>query len=62
MLENAVAAQMTGQISDFEAYIDPEQNILSTGVMEVAATITPLGTLRQIKVNMAFTNPAIANN
>lgn len=62
MMENAVAAQMTGQISDFEAYIDPEQDILSTGTLEVAATITPLGTLRQIEVNMAFINPAIANN
>lgn len=61
MLENAVASLMTGQISNFEVFINPDQNILSTGRLDVVARITPMGTLRQIDVNLSFTNPAIAN-
>ncbi len=59
MIENAVASAMSGQISDFEAYIDPAQNVLSTGTINVSCAITPLGVVDQINVNLSLTNPAL---
>lgn len=61
IVKNAVNAQMSGQISDFSAYVDPSQNILSTGVLEISCKIVPLGTIKQINVNLAFSNPQSAN-
>jgi hypothetical protein len=60
-IENAVAVTMAGEISDFKAFIDPNQNILSTSRMDVVCRITPTGILRQIVVNLGFQNPAISN-
>lgn len=59
MLENAVMSAMQGQISSFEATIDPAQNILSTGVLTISATVVPLGIMRTINVNLGFSNPYI---
>lgn len=58
-IENAVAAAMEGEISDFHAFVDPQQNILSTRRMVVACKIRPRGCLRDIIVNLGFENPAI---
>lgn len=60
MIENAVAAQMDGQISSFKAYVNPEQNILSTSRLEIECSIVPLGVLKNINVLLAFSNPALA--
>ncbi len=60
MIENSVAAQMDGQISSFKAYVNPEQNILSTSRLEIECSIVPLGVLKNIHVLLAFSNPALA--
>lgn len=53
----AVGTQMAGEISGFTAYIDPAQNVLATGRMDVICKIVPLATLREINVNLSFNNP-----
>ncbi|MCR9011961.1 MULTISPECIES: DUF2586 family protein [Porphyromonadaceae] len=58
-INNAIATKMQGEISDFESYIDPDQNILSTSRMNVACKIVPNGILREINVTLGFNNPAI---
>ena len=53
-LEGMLANQ---EISDFEAYVDPKQNILATSELSVKAEIIPVGTARRITVNLGFKNP-----
>lgn len=60
MVENAVASLMDGQISSFSAYVDPDQNILSTSRLEIECTIVPLGVAKNIHVKLGFSNPAAA--
>ena len=59
LIENAVAIAMTGEISDFRAYIDPKQNILSSSLLAINCRIRPKGVLRDIIVNLGFENPAL---
>lgn len=59
MVENAVASLMDGQISSFSAYVDPDQNILSTSKLEIECTIVPLGVAKNIHVKLGFSNPAL---
>lgn len=59
MIENAVASLMDGQISSFSAYVDPNQNILSTSKLEVECDIVPMGVLKNIHVKLGFSNPAL---
>lgn len=61
MIENAVALQMDGQISSFSAYVNPEQNILSTSRLDIECSIVPLGVLKNIHVLLSFSNPALEN-
>jgi hypothetical protein len=58
-IENAVNIAMSGEISSFSAYVNPQQNVLSSGKMTVACTIVPLGTLSEIDVELGFDNPAL---
>lgn len=58
-LENAVAIQMNDEISSFDAYINPDQNILSSSRMDVTCKIVPRGILREINVTLGFENPAL---
>ncbi len=60
MIENAVASLMDGQISSFSAYVNPEQNILSTSTLEIECSIVPVGVLKTINVTLGFTNPALS--
>ncbi|WP_394775417.1 DUF2586 domain-containing protein [Flavobacterium sp.] len=53
-LEGMVANQ---EVSDFDVYVDPKQNILATSELRVKAEITPLGTARKIMVDLGFKNP-----
>lgn len=55
----AVSTEMAGEISAFTAYIDPAQNVLANGRLEVACKIVPLATLREINVNLSLNNPAL---
>lgn len=61
MIQNAIKSQMSGQISAFTAYIDPAQNILSTEKLQVKCTIRPMGILKDIDVELSFSNPALSN-
>ena len=58
-MENAVAASMKDEIGNFECFIDPKQNILSTGVLQVSCKIVPRGILKEINVTLGFDNPAL---
>ncbi len=58
-IENAVDLLMSNEISNFEAYVDPGQNVLSTGELAVVCEITPMGTLKKIVVKLGFKNPAL---
>lgn len=57
----AVNTNMSDEISSFTAYIDPDQNVLANGVMNVVCKIVPLATLREITVNLSLNNPANNN-
>ena len=59
LVENAVAVAMNGEISDFRAFIDPKQNILSSSMLSINCRIRPKGVLRDIIVNLGFENPAL---
>ena len=54
----AVNTNMYDEISGFTAYIDPNQNLLSDGRLNIVCKIVPKGTLREITVNLSFNNPA----
>lgn len=53
-LEGMIANQ---EVSDFDVYVDPKQNILATSELKVKAEITPIGTARKIMVDLGFKNP-----
>ncbi|WP_166921997.1 DUF2586 domain-containing protein [Flavobacterium poyangense] len=53
-LEGMVANQ---EVSVFDVYVDPKQNILATSELKVKAEITPVGTARKIMVDLGFKNP-----
>lgn len=53
-LEGMVANQ---EVSSFDVYVDPKQNILATSELKVKAEITPVGTARKIMVDLGFKNP-----
>lgn len=57
-VERAVGTNMSGEISSFAAYIDPSQNILASGNLTISCKIVPMGTLREITVNLSLNNPA----
>lgn len=61
-ITNAVNSLMTaeGEISGMTAYINPEQNILSTGKLVVNLSIVPVGYTKTIEVKLGFSNPATA--
>lgn len=58
MIIRAVNTSMNGEISSFTAYINPAQNVLTNGKMEIICKIVPLATLREITVNLSLENPA----
>ena len=60
-ITNAVNSLMTsgGEISGMSAFIDPAQNILSTGKLVVKLSIVPVGYTKTIEVNLGFSNPAL---
>ncbi|QIL40587.1 hypothetical protein G7074_15725 [Pedobacter sp. HDW13] len=55
-VENALTTMVAaGNLSNVEVYIDENQNILSTGIMQVAIKLQPVGYAKQITVNIGFT-------
>lgn len=45
------------EVSSFDVYVDPNQDILSTSQLDVKLTIVPTGTSRNIIVKLGFENP-----
>lgn len=45
------------EVSDFDVYINPDQNILSTSELAVEVSLRPTGKAEQINVTLGFTNP-----
>ena len=56
-IEAQVKGNMDGEISAFNAYVDPNQNILSGLPLDIVLNITPKGYLNPIKVSLGFVNP-----
>ena len=63
-IENAVNETMTnaGELSAFRAFIDPEQNILSTSRLEVDLRLTPVGYSKTISIQIGFENPSLGES
>lgn len=58
LVENAIVVQMggkAGEISNVEATINPQQNVLATEIFQIALDITPKGYKGTIKVDLGFT-------
>lgn len=62
LIENAINTAMTAnqEISGVSAFVDPAQNVLSTGQICVELRIVPVGYAKQIIINLGFENPAIS--
>jgi hypothetical protein len=58
-IEQQVNANMAGEISDFIAEIDANQNILAGLPLQVALRIVPVGYLNEIRVELGFANPFV---
>ena len=56
-VENVINETMTntGEISSIQAFIDPEQNVLSTDKLTVQLNIIPVGYTKTVVVNIGFT-------
>ena len=57
LLTNSINSNMEGEISGLTISIDPDQDLITTKKMDVVARITPTALLREIEVNLAFSNP-----
>lgn len=62
IVQNAIDTAMTanGEISGVNVFVDPAQNVLSTGQICIELRIVPVGYARQIIVKLGFYNPANA--
>lgn len=47
--------EKAGEISGYSVAIDPDQNVLSTSVVEVVIRSVPTGTMRKVNVKIGFT-------
>ena len=56
-LVRAVNTNMEGEISGFTAYIDPNQDLISTNALKVQAKVVPTALLKEINVDLSFDNP-----
>ncbi|MFT5890887.1 MAG: hypothetical protein ACI9Y7_000985 [Dokdonia sp.] len=53
-LEGMVSNQ---EVSVFDVFVDPAQDILATSELRIKAEVTPVGTARKIIVDLGFKNP-----
>ena len=52
----SINTDMDGEISGFKAYINPAQNLISTGSLKVQCKIVPTALLKEIDVDLSFSN------
>jgi hypothetical protein len=55
LVSNTLSDMKPGELSDFQVFINPEQNILSTNTLIIAYSIVPLATNKSIQVKVGFT-------
>lgn len=62
LISTQVDALMTAgeEISSFSAFVDINQNVLSTNKIEIRCSVIPKGYSQEIKVVLGFTNPALS--
>ena len=60
LIQSAIDTSMTadGEISSVDVFVDPQQNVLSTGRICVNLEIIPVGYAKNILVKLGFNNPA----
>ena len=58
-IEEDINRNMVGEISSVSAFVDPNQNILSTNEIQVSIDIVPKGLAENIRVTLGFKNPQI---
>ena len=46
--------EKAGELSGYEAKIDPEQDVLSTSTVEVVIKNVPVGVIRKMKVKIGY--------
>jgi Protein of unknown function (DUF2586) len=56
-IESAVRIACAGEVSSFDAFIDVNQNIIATGILEVQESAVPFGYSRIIKIVLGLNNP-----
>ncbi|MEG1937107.1 MAG: DUF2586 family protein [Rikenellaceae bacterium] len=59
VIENAISVVLNGEISSFDCFVDPNQNVLSSGALDVSGAIVPQGVLKSINFGLTLKNPAI---
>lgn len=59
LINNAIGVAMGAEISSFSAYVDPSQNILSSGALAISGKIVPQGVIKEINFGLSFSNPAL---
>jgi hypothetical protein len=57
-LEQSIKTNMDGQISNAEVIINPKQDIITTGKLQVKVKVTPKGYTSQIEVNLGLNAPS----
>lgn len=53
----SVGSQMANEISGFTAYVNPEQDLITNGTLNIECRIVPTALLKEINVNLSFNNP-----
>ncbi len=63
MIENAINLAMTsnGEVVSITVFVDPDQNVLSTGEISVNMGIVPYGYSSVINVTLGYSNPALTS-
>lgn len=56
-IEQSSRTAFAGEISAFECFVDPDQNVLSTSKIKIVVKITPVGYAKAIEVSLGFDNP-----
>ncbi len=59
-VENAINIQMVskGELDGFTAFIDPNQNVVATGILKIKLRPQPVGYKTNIEIDMGYFNPA----
>ncbi len=58
---NAPLVEMSksGELSGYQAEIDPDQNILSTSVLDIKIRCVPTGVVRTLRINIGYTTTTV---